>query len=75
MPGICRNCRGAHADNIEKDELDSDVVTGSSVPSESPVLSGEEAMDQTPGPSGEQETKEMRVRFQDEFLSEVITED
>ncbi|KAK2555843.1 hypothetical protein P5673_022487 [Acropora cervicornis] len=81
--GICRNCRGAHADNMEKDDLDSDVVTGSSVPSESPVLSGEEAMDQTPGPSGEQETKEMpetaeeepvlprlHVRFQEEFLSQ-----
>ena len=48
MLGICRNCRGAHADNMEKDELDSDVVRESSVPSESPVLSGEEAMDQTP---------------------------
>ena len=66
---------------MEKDELDSDVVTGSSLPSESPVLSGEEAMDQTPGPSGEQETKEMpetaeeepvlprlRVRFQDDVF-------
>ena len=75
---------------MEKVELDSDVVTGSSVPSESPVLSGGEAMDQTPGPSGDQETKDMpataeeepvlprlRVRFQDEFLSQAIktTED
>ena len=75
---------------MEKKELDSDVVTGAPVPFESPVLSGEEAMDRTQGPSGEQGTKEMPetaeekpvlqrlpVRFQDELLSQVIksTED
>ena len=93
MLGICRNCRGAHTDNMEKGELDSNVTTlatGSFVPSETPVPSGEESMDQTPGPSGEQGTEEMpetadeelvlprlRVRFQDDFLSQVIntTED
>ena len=85
--------RGAHADNMEKGELDSDVttlVTGSFVPSETLVPSGEESMGQTPGPSGERGTEEMpetaeeelvlprlRVRFQDDFLSQVIktTED
>ena len=70
-----------------KDELDSDVttlVTGLFVPSETLVPIGEESLDQTPGPSGEQETKEMPETADDEpdfkmifYLSQVIktTED
>ena len=76
-----------------KNELYSDVttlVTGLFVPSETVVASGKESLDHTPGPSGEQETEEMPetaedepvlphlgVRFQDNFLSQVIktTED
>ena len=69
---------------MEKGELDSGVttlVTGSFVPFETLVSSGEESMDQTPGPSGERRTEEMpetaeeelllprlRVRFQDDLF-------
>jgi len=52
-----------------KDELDSDVttlVTGLFVPSETLVPIGEESLDQTPGPSGEQETEEMPETADDE---------
>lgn len=48
MLGICRNCRGVYIDNMEKGELDFNViilVIGLFVFFEILVLSGEEFMD------------------------------